>query len=87
MQMIEDYIYLVSPLEFQYHAKVAFVLKNKCSFLDIMVLSSKQQPLEGTVCKKYQTIKIKFSIVNIRYSRGFIFLLHECTQNNIKILK
>jgi len=37
MQMIEFYIYLVSLLEYQYHAKVAFVLQNKCTFLDIPI--------------------------------------------------
>jgi len=36
--LIEDYIYLVSLLEYQYHAKVAAVLQNKCSFLDIPVI-------------------------------------------------
>jgi len=53
--------------------------------LIFLLLSSEQRPLDGRLCKKYQTIKIKCAIVNIRYSRGFIFLLHEGIQNNIKI--
>jgi len=58
----------------------SFYRTNALSLI-FLLLSSEQQPLEGTVCKIYQTIKIKCAIINIHYSGGFIYLLHECTQN------
>jgi hypothetical protein len=53
--------------------------------LIFLLLSSERGPLEGRVCMKCQAIKIKCALINIHYSRGFIFLLHEGTHNNIKI--